>query len=327
MSQSVDVIRIPTRGPGDTAGLAALLADGRLRAEDIVAVMGKTEGNGCVNDFTREYATQALAALLAADLKLTPAEVEQRVAFVMSGGTEGVLSPHLTIFSRTESKAAPLGEKRLAIGIAFTRDFLPEELGRMAQVHETASAVRAAMRDGGIEHAADVHFVQIKCPLLSSALIEDAKRRGKEPATMDTYESMGYSRGASALGAALATGEIDEAKLTDAAILRDWSLQSGVASTSAGIELARNIVIVMGMSVRSSSPYRIGHGVMRDAIDAQSVSDVLRQLDIRPDTLHRIVNVFAKAEASPDGQVRNLRHTEPGTPIFRPSERTTDREP
>jgi cyanuric acid amidohydrolase len=313
MSQSVDVIRIPTRGPGDTAGLAALLAGGGLRAEDIVAVMGKTEGNGCVNDFTREYATQALAALLAADLKLTPAEVEQRVAFVMSGGTEGVLSPHLTIFSRTESKAAASaerqGEKRLAIGTAFTRDFLPEELGRMAQVQETASAVRAAMRDGGIERAQDVHFVQIKCPLLSSALIADAKRRGKEPATMDTYESMGYSRGASALGAALATGEIDAAKLTDAAILRDWSLQSGVASTSAGIELAHNVVIVMGMSAGSSSAYRIAHGVMRDAIDAQSVSDVLRQLDIRQATLHRIVNVFAKAEASPNGQVRNLRHT------------------
>jgi cyanuric acid amidohydrolase len=301
------VIRIPTRGPGDTAGLAALLADGRLRAADIVAVMGKTEGNGCVNDFTREYATRALAALLAAELELTPAQVEQRVAFVMSGGTEGVLSPHLTVFSRTESQAARAGEKRLAIGTAFTRDFLPEELGRMAQVRETAGAVRAAMRDGGIEHPADVHFVQIKCPLLSSTQIEAAKRRGKRPATLDTSESMAYSRGASALGAALATGETDEAKLTDAAILRDWSLQSGVASTSSGIELAHNVVIVMGMSSKSSSPYKIAHGVMQDAIDAAAVSAVLKQLDIHsPD---QVVNAFVKAEASPDGSVRGLRHT------------------
>jgi cyanuric acid amidohydrolase len=302
--QTIDVLRIPTKGPGDVSGLSQLIQQEVINPSEIIAVLGKTEGNGCVNDFTREYSTAALATFLAGFLRITPDEVERRIAFVMSGGTEGVLSPHLTVFCRKEISEGKTSEKRLAIGIGFTRDFLPEELGRMAQVRESAAAVRAAMKDGGIESAADVHFVQIKCPLLTSALIDEARRRGKETVCHDTYESMGYSRGASALGVGLELKEISE--FPEDAILRDWSLYSGVASTSAGIELAHNVVIVMGMSATSASPYKIAHGVMKDAIDGDAVSLVLHELNVGKD---QVINAFAKAEAAPDGTVRGLRHT------------------
>jgi len=56
----------------------------------------------------------------------------------MSGGTEGVLSPHITVFARTAIEearsAAGIAGKRLSIGVAHTRDFMPEELGRGAQI-------------------------------------------------------------------------------------------------------------------------------------------------------------------------------------------------
>ena len=309
--QAVEVVRIATRGPGDVSGLAALIESGKLDPAAIVAIIGKTEGNGCVNDYTREYATAALAGLLGRHLNFDAAEVERRVAFVMSGGTEGVLSPHFTVFARHASdRGAPAQQKRLAIGIAFTRDFLPEEIGRGAQIRETAAAVKAAMADAAIGAAADVHFVQIKCPLLTSLKIAAARSRGKQPVTADTYESMGYSRGASALGVAIATGEAQASALPDGAVLRDWSLASSVASTSAGIELDHNVVIVMGMSTRSSSPYAVAHDVMADAIDARAVHRTLAALGLDADTAaERIVNVFAKAEASPDGMVRGARHT------------------
>lgn len=306
----VDVFRIACRGPGDTSGLAELLDSGRLEAQHIVAVMGKTEGNGCVNDYTREYATAMLAAFLAARLDTSAADVERRIAFVMSGGTEGVLSPHITVFARRPATGpAPTG-KRLTIGIAFTRDFLPEEVGRRAQIVETAAAVRRAMTDGGIDSVDDLHFVQVKCPLLTAAKIAAARGRGAEPVTTDTYESMGYSRGASSLGVALATGELASSVPDDAAVLQDWALASSVASASAGIELDHNVVIAMGMSARSSSPLMISHEVMTDAIDAAAVRRTLESLGVRgPGDLRRVVNVFAKAEASPDGLVRGLRHT------------------
>ena len=313
---SVDVLLIPTRGPGDVSGLINLIDTGKIAATSILAILGKTEGNGGVNDFTREFAVSALSAALAPRLGLTSHQVEQKIAFVMSGGTEGVLSPHITVFTRTTVDTGArktISGKRLSIGIAQTRDFLPEELGRRAQIDETASAVRAAMADAGIDVAADVHFVQIKCPLLTSERVEAAQARGQATATTSAYGSMAYSRGASALGVARALGEI-KGDIHDAQVLKDWGLFSSVASTSAGIELMHNVVIVLGNSDVSASPFVIGHGVMRDAIDAAAVIEALRSVGLGftdisdPAMRDRLVNIFAKAEASPDGTVRGFRH-------------------
>jgi cyanuric acid amidohydrolase len=312
---SVDVIRIPTKGPGDVSGLIQLIESGRIDPSSILAILGKTEGNGGVNDFTREYSVAALSAALAPHLALTPQGVEERIAFVMSGGTEGVLSPHITVFTRKTSDRSgsqgPAG-KRLSIGIAQTRDFLPEELGRAAQVDETATAVRAAMIDAGIEDPADVHFVQIKCPLLTSDRIEDAHGRGQMTVTYSAYGSMGYSRGASALGIAMALGEL-KSEIDDEHILKNYDLFSSVASTSSGIELMHNVVIVMGNSSQATSPFVIGHAVMRDAIDHAAVVSALQSVGLEPQSASapsdRLVNIFAKAEASPDGTVRGWRHT------------------
>jgi len=314
--QQVQVWRIPCSGPGDLRGVKALIDAGEIVAADIVAVMGKTEGNGCVNDFTREYASTAWCHLLAPALGCTPEAVHGRVALVMSGGTEGVLSPHFTVFARRWVSGAPadLG-KRLVIGIAQTRDFLPEEMGRAAQIDATAEAVAEAMRDAGIRSADDVHFVQVKCPLLTSAKVSEALARGASPVTHDSYESMGYSRGASALGVAVALGEVAREEIGDASVMSDWQLFSARASASAGIELEGNVVIVLGEAEGSASAFRIAHAVMRDAIDAASVRALLRDafgLDAERDAQAlsaRLVNLLAKAEASPDGRVRDARHT------------------
>src|SRR5271154_6279298 len=117
--QRVDLYRIPMRGPGDTSGLQALLRDHVLEACDVVAILGKTEGNGGVNDYTREYASRAFAQVLAPLLGCTLEAVEMRVALVMSGGTEGVLSPHATVFARRRVDARGGLQKRLAIGVAY----------------------------------------------------------------------------------------------------------------------------------------------------------------------------------------------------------------
>jgi cyanuric acid amidohydrolase len=307
---SFDVIRIPTHGPGDVSGLMALIDSGALEPSSILAVLGKTEGNGGVNDFTREYAVAALCNALSSHLKLAPREVEARIAFVMSGGTEGVLSPHITVFARGPHLES-VGEKRLSVGIAHTRDFLPEEIGRDAQIEETAKAVEAAMRDASIDAVADVHFVQIKSPLLTSERVQEAGARGETVVTASGYASMGYSRGASAIGVAKALGEIG-AEVGEGQVLKDRTLYSSVASCSAGIELMHNVVILFGASRFSSSPFRIGHAVMRDAIDLPAVMQALESVGLSPldaRSQSRLVNIFAKAEASPDGVIRGLRHT------------------
>jgi cyanuric acid amidohydrolase len=201
----VGVHKIAMASPADTSQLAALIDAGTLDPREIVAVIGKTEGNGGANDFTRGFATQSFQLLLAERLGVPLAEIAQRVCFVWSGGTEGVLSPHATVFTREETQpAASSSEPRLALGVTTTRDLLPEEVGTATQVELVAAAVREAMAQAGITKAGDVHYVQVKGPLLTPALIADADKRGKTLVTRDANGSKPYARGATALGVAVA---------------------------------------------------------------------------------------------------------------------------
>lgn len=313
----VNVYKIPMSGPDDVSGLEELVKSGDINPAEIIAVLGKTEGNGCVNDFTRGFTTFVFRKYLAETLGKTEKEIEEHVAFVMSGGTEGVMTPHATIFTKKEVEdvVEESTDKALVADVGFTRDFLPEEIGTITMVEEVEKVVHELMASAGIESTADVHFVQIKCPLLTSDRMSDAKSRGQSVVIEDTYKSMGYSRGASALGVAVALGEVEKDQVSSESILNDWSLYSGVASTSAGVELMNCEVIIMGNSKKSVSKYRMGHSVMKDAIDLEAVIEAIRNSGLDVDKLpseddkKRIVNVLAKAEASSNGNVRGRRTT------------------
>jgi len=99
--------------PSDVSGLKTLFDEGTLKPENVIAILAKTEGNGCVNDFTRGYSTFAFQVFLAEALGISCEEVGRRIAFIMSGGTEGVLSPHATIFARRQESGESSGVKRL----------------------------------------------------------------------------------------------------------------------------------------------------------------------------------------------------------------------
>ncbi|MGB8252649.1 MAG: ring-opening amidohydrolase [Anaerolineaceae bacterium] len=310
------VNKIPMNSPEDLTGLLALVSNGSIKPHEVIAIMGKTEGNGCVNDFTRGYTTLALKNYFSDTLNIRPDDVGNRIAIIMSGGTEGVISPHITVFSKTEpSNQKPTG-MHLAIDSTHTRDFLPEEIGRLPQIFETAKAIQDSMHRMGINNPRDVHFVQIKCPLLTASRIADATSRSHDVATHDTYKSMGYSRAASALGVGLALGEINEDQLSDETVCRDWNLFSEVASTSAGIELLNNEIIVMGNASSWAGELVISHSIMKDAIDSEAVIEALKVAGIKftdgridQDQQAKIINVFAKAEADPGGSIRGRRHT------------------
>src|SRR5690349_2005767 len=115
--QKTSVHSIPMAHPGDVSGLAARIRSGEIRPQDIVAVIGKTEGNGGVNDFTRGYFTQSLMALLSRHLGKSPEELAHAIPCVLSGGTEGVLSPHYVVFCREAAPGArPVAGGALAVG-------------------------------------------------------------------------------------------------------------------------------------------------------------------------------------------------------------------
>ena len=109
------VHRLSARGPADTAPLSEAIGAGLIDPGGIVAILGKTEGNGCVNDFTRAFAVSELRRALAPHL--APAALD-RVSLVMSGGTEGGLAPHWLVLER-KTVAGGRGPA-LAIGSAHT---------------------------------------------------------------------------------------------------------------------------------------------------------------------------------------------------------------
>jgi cyanuric acid amidohydrolase len=311
MKRQAFVHRIPASAPDDVSGLSAAISSGSIQPKGILAILGKTEGNGCVNDFTRAFAVQSLQIELKKHL---PAATAETICCIMSGGTEGGLSPHWLVLESRNTGASSFSPS-MAIGRSRSREMMPEDIGRMNQVDAVAVAVREAMTDAGIADPADVHFVQIKCPLLTAERITEAEARGKTTAVRDTLKSMGFSRGASALGVALALGEIARDRLSDTVIGRDTSLWSGRASTSAGIELMDNEVVVLGMSDAWVGPCAVDHAVMADNIDIEPVRLALQRLglaangQLSADERQALVTVLAKAEPSTTGRLRGYRHT------------------
>jgi cyanuric acid amidohydrolase len=310
----IGVHKVAMASPSDVSELTRKIDEKEIDPAEIVALIGKTEGNGGANDFTRGFATLSYLLLLADRLQTSPEEIAKKVALVWSGGTEGVLSPHATIFTRSDS-TGQAAQPRLALGIETTRNILPEEVGTMRQVREVADAVRRCLAQAGISDSKDVHYVQVKGPLLTPASIADADRRGKKLVTRDPNGSKPFARGATALGVALGLGEVSEGELTDDIIAKRMDLFSSVASTSAGGELKNCEILLFGNSPTAGGDLRIGHAILKDTIDADGVRAALANAGLEfsltpsPDDTKRIAGIFAKADASPDGRIRGRRTT------------------
>jgi cyanuric acid amidohydrolase len=313
LPEPIEVRKVPLHHVSDASGLVGLIDAGIVEADRVVAVIGKTEGNGGVNDYTRIIADRAFRDALLEKGKRGAEEVG-RIPIVWSGGTDGVLSPHATIFATVPVESAPrTDEPRLTVGVAMSEPILPEEIGRRGMIEKVAAGVADAMAAAGITDPADVHYVQTKTPLLTIQTIRDAKSRGQSVWTEHTHESMDLSNGTTALGIAVALGEIGMPG--DGDVLHNRALYSSVASCSSGVELDRAQIVVVGNARGVGGRYRIGHAVMRDALDADSIWAAIRDagLDL-PDRPHpgdlggRLVNVFLKCEASTDGTVRGRRN-------------------
>jgi barbiturase len=315
MPSAIEVRKVPIHSVSDASELTKLVDDGVIRADRVVAIIGKTEGNGGVNDYTRILADRAFREALVA--KGADADAVKEIPIVWSGGTDGVISPHATVFATIPrdrlNTAEQTDEPRLSVGFAMSEQLNPEDIGRTAMIGKVADAVKIAMERAGISDPQDVHYVQTKTPLLTIHTIQDAKARGKTVWTEETHQSMDLSNGCTALGVAVALGEIDMP--SDADVMHDRSLFSSVASCSSGVELDQAQVVVVGNARGIGGRYRVGHAVMKDALDQDGIWAAIRgaglDLPERPhwtDLEGRLVNVFLKCEVSQDGIVHGRRN-------------------
>lgn len=306
---AIEVAKVELKTVQDASGVDECIKAGRFTADQVIAVIGKTEGNGGVNDFTRILADQAFRKVLMKHGSRSEAQIAD-IPMVWSGGCDGVITPHATVFARSD-KTGPASKSRLAIGTAMSAELLPEDIGRIAMVEKVAEGVKAAMKDAGIDDPKDVHYVQTKTPLLTIDSVLDAEKRGKHVAC-EVHESMGVSNGTTALGIAVALGEIKMPKAEE--ICRNLDLYSSVASCSSGVELTQAQIVLLGNKPGAGGRYRIGHSIMKDALDIDGIYDSIRnaglELPQRPrasDLGGKLVNCFMKCEADRTGKLHGRR--------------------
>lgn len=242
-------------------------------------------GNGCVNDFSRTLSAHVWES-----------QLRQDAVAIFSGGTEGILSPHVNFIVEEKENTG------LIAGVGRTRKLEPHEVGTEAHVFQVADTIGRITCSLGLS-SRDIGLVLIKCPLLTSAKIEAIRAGGRTPLTTDTYESMAKSRYASAVGVALSLGEI--APQSVEAALEEQSLSTNFASCSSGAELDSCHIIVLAASP-TPGPFGIVSGCMNDAIDAPGILSLLRRVEKDGG---KMVQVFSKAEAAKSGMVRTYRHT------------------
>src|ERR1700744_48995 len=121
---AIEVAKVELKTVQDASGVETCIKNGQFTADQVIAVIGKTEGNGGVNDFTRILADQAFRRVLLKHGSRSEGQIHD-VPMVWSGGCDGVIPPHATIFARN-SKTGPTDKSRLVIGTALSAELLPE---------------------------------------------------------------------------------------------------------------------------------------------------------------------------------------------------------
>ena len=270
---AVTVCKILMEHVQDTASIEAAMEKENFGADDIIAIVAKTEGNGGVNDFGRILVDRMLRDFLVAK-GTRGREGAMKVPIALSGGCPGIIAPHLNIFANVEDPDPDPEAERLAVGIAMSAPIAPEDIGRPAGVEKVAAGTKLAMADAGIDDPADIHYVQSKSPLLTTESIADAKSRGFTVSTEETIESMAIANATAALGIGYALGEFPMPR--EDQIGHDLEVYSSVASCSSGNEQLEAQIVVVGNKKGAGGRFRIGHSVMKDAIDTHGIYDAIR---------------------------------------------------
>jgi cyanuric acid amidohydrolase len=141
--------------------------------------------------------------------------------------------------------------------------------------------------------------------------VQDAEHRGTT-VFCEVHDSMGVSNGTTGLGIAVALGEIKMPRAEE--VCKNLDLYSSVASCSSGVELTQAQIVLLGNKAGAGGRYRIGHSVMKDALDIDGIYESIRNagLDLperarAEDLKGRLVNCFMKCEADRRAKLRGRR--------------------
>jgi len=298
--------------PDDVTGIAALFDGGEVNPTHVVAIIAQTEGDG----HARGYSALCLRRLFAERLGVREDDVGETLPLLMIGGTAGLMTPHFTLFVKKPAiKSGDSSARRLTIGVASTRVLKAEEYGTPLQGELVAQAVRDAMADAGADNS-DVVCVELKCPQMTGSLLAEAAARGVRIVEPDAWRNSQLARGATALGAAIALGEVDPQVLDQAAIGGRPDLYTTRGSASSGTDYGGVRVVVLANVAGAPGAYLAGGGVMSHQLDLPGAQAAFAAAGLRlrdgvviPEDRPKFQTAFVNAGADSLPHILGRRHT------------------
>lgn len=292
---NVAIIPFDMSSPEDAGGLRRALR--RIPAGSLLqlAVIAKVEGPARTGDPSRELASGCIGAAI---LRAGGAALTRKTVEILSVGCEGITTPGGWLIASLrgaggKGKAAPIG---LAVGQARSAPMSMRERATRRHVSIAAQTVRAAMRNAGLD-ARSVELVLIKSPILlpePGNRVSESQRRH--------VKSTGASRGAAALGAAIALGEVRASAVREDSLCSNWVLHSSKTMAFSGTETECCEAVVLGNRSGGDPSLRIDRAVLADILDRAP----LEALAAGRGGLRL---VFYKAGIGPDGAIRGARTT------------------
>jgi cyanuric acid amidohydrolase len=279
--------------PADARPIAEWLEQLPKGAVAKIVVLGKTEGPATLNDFSRDLAQAAT------DRALSEAggHLAARAVRLFSTGCEGIATPLTIMMAEIAApNARPAMSQGLVVGVACSESLPPFPRCGIAHIDAAAQAVESAMTDADLRPE-QVALVLIKSPILAPEAT---------PAGAGSFRrhagSTGSSRGAAAIGAGIALGEIARTDLSPDPVGRDGVFASRVMSFS-GIETDRIEAVVLGERPGGDPRWSISVAMIADFLDRDGIARLQSRSAQQPQL------VFFKAGIRPDGRMRGRRTT------------------
>ena len=312
---TIDAFRLTLDHTADTAGLEKLVKEGRLRADDVIAVTGKTEG-WQAGETSRVDADRAIRGFLL-EHGTRPASAIDQVPMVFTTGGIGILTPHVVLYTRTRARPSSDPAGRLAMGVARSELIRPEWMATTRIVQANVAAIEAAAADAGIAPRA-IEYVVGKAYYPSQADLAAARAAGHAIPEFEDKALFRKASGAAGLAVAVAADGLAMPKAEE--IGSEFSLWSGKVAVSAnewepvGGSGPQTQLMAFGNRPGAGGRLRIGHSAMNDALDVEALTRALRRagLDVGPGPLSpehrkRVVAVYVKFSMPTGGLLRGRR--------------------
>lgn len=312
---SIDAFRVPLGNTTDVSGLQQLVADGRLRPDDVIAVTGKTEGWG-PNETSRIDADRAIRRFLL-DHGSRPASAIDQIPMVFTTGGIGILTPHVVLYVHSSAVPAADGMGRLAVGVARSALIRPEWMITTQLLEANADAIRRAAAEAGMAPG-EIEYVVGKAYYPTRQQFAEARAAGHAIPELDPRVLFRKASGSAGLAVAVAADGMPMPLAEEIGTRLDlWSGKVAVSANEwepVGGDGAQTQLVALGNRAGAGGRLRVGHAAMNDALDADALRRALRRagLDAGPGSLTpeqqgKVVAVYAKFSAPVDGKLRGRR--------------------